>query len=151
MIRGYWYRVPLRRRWLLLGASTEEVAGYRQPAIAIFSVRKMDVLEHPGAVDWSQAHTTMRFARLPLLGLPRGMWWKSQRWGGVGSATRNSGILRGSQFLGILAYLRTSKVSVWGVQYWQSSGDEGADSMMMLLLMMTMMRTTVVEMHCNKL
>ena len=112
MIRGYWYRVPLRRRWLLLGASTEEVAGYRQPAIAIFSVRKMDVLEHPGAVDWSQAHTTMRFARLPLLGLPRGMWWKSQRWGGVGSATRNSGILRGSQFLGILAYLRTSKVSV---------------------------------------
>jgi hypothetical protein len=78
MIRGYWYRVPLRRRWLLLGASTEEVAGYRQPAIAIFSVQKMDVLEHPSAVDWSQAHTTMRFARLPLLGLPRGMWWKSQ-------------------------------------------------------------------------
>lgn len=33
------------RRWLLLGASTEE------------------------------AHTTMRFARLPLLGLPRGMWF----------------------------------------------------------------------------
>eukprot|EP00913_Durusdinium_trenchii_P013864 g13016.t1 len=35
----------LRRRWLLLGASTEE------------------------------AHTTMRFARLPLLGLPRGTWF----------------------------------------------------------------------------
>jgi len=33
------------RRWLLLGASTEE------------------------------AHTTMRFARLPLLGLPRGTWF----------------------------------------------------------------------------